>query len=424
MKKKTQTPWNVFFAIILAVFFGTWAGQDRAIFGITYYSILDTFGTIFLNSLTLIVVPIVSSSIITGIARIGNEKSFGRLGGKMFTFFLGTSLLAILIGLLCVNILAPGYSQMSSAIQTLGTPLSDILAKGESHSIFNFLLQIIPPNIVEIFSSGHMLGLIFFSFLFGYALSQIDAEPSVILQSFWQGIFQTMIKITHIILKFLPYGVFCLVGKVFAITGFHSLQSLALFFVTTIVGFLIYMLIGLPVLLKLIGRVSPIRHFKAMYPALMTGFSTSSSSATLPITIECVEKRALVSNRICSLVIPLGTSINMAGSALYACIATVFVAQCYNIPLTFSTQFLIVFMSLITSLGIAGIPSGSLISIIVILKTIGLPPEGIGLFIAVDRLLDMCRTVVNISSDSTCAVLVARSEGEDKVLSQDPKLFK
>jgi proton glutamate symport protein len=420
MQKKAKIPWNIFIAIILATFFGSWAGTERTIFGITFYSILDTLGSIFLNALTLLVVPLVSSSIITGIARIGNDQSFGRLGKKMFAFFLGTSLMAILIGLLFVNIFSPG-SMQSAPQSLLGNQSIEVIKKSDAFSMSSFLIQIIPPNIVEIFSQGHMLGLILFSLLFGYTLSKIDSHPSSILQGFWQGIFQTMIQITHILLKFLPYGVFCLVGKVFATSGLQSLQSLVLFFITAITGFAVFMFIGLPILLKFVAKVSPIRHFKAMTPALITAFSTSSSSAALPVTIDCVEKRAGVSNRICGLVIPLGTTINMSGSALYSCIAALFVAQCYGMQLTFMTQLLTVAMSLVASVGIAGIPSGSLVSIIVILKVLGLPPEGIGLFIAVDRILDMCRTTVNVFSDSTCAVLVACSEGEKNVLASDPE---
>ena len=169
---------------------------------------------------------------------------------------------------------------------------------------------------------------------------------------------------------------------------------------TVLLGLAVYMCIGLPVLLKFIGRVNPIRQFQAMSPALITAFSTSSSSATLPVTINCVEKRAGVSNRICSLVVPLGTSVNMSGSALYECVAAMFIAQAYGIHMSFMTQFLVVGLSLITSIGVAGIPSASIIAIMIILKTIGLPLEGIGLFLAVDRLLDMCRTTVNVFSDS------------------------
>lgn len=264
-----------------------------------------------------------------------------------------------------------------------------------------------------------MLGLIFFSLIFGYCLSKVDSKNGSILMGFWQGVFLAMIEFTHIIMKCLPLGVFFLVAKVFAESGFKSLQSLGVFTLAVLLGLLTFVFVGLPILLKTIGKVSPRRHFKAMGPALITAFSTSSSSATLPITIDCVEKRAGVSNKICSLVIPLGTSINMSGSALYECVAAVFVAQAYGIEMTLMTQFTVVLLSLITSIGVAGVPSASLVAIIAILKAIGLPIEGIGFFIAVDRILDMCRTTVNVFSDSCCAVLVATSEGEKNVLAHE-----
>lgn len=415
-RKKHRRPWGVFVAIALAIIFGSWVGNQASVFGITFYAIFDVLGTIFLNALTLVVVPLVSSSIITGISRIGNEGAFGRLGGKMFTFYIGTSLLAILIGLLFVNLIHPGASHI--APPEGGMALNE-LPNHEGQAFVQVLVSIIPSNVLAAFSRGEMLGLIFFSLLFGYSMSKIDSHPAATLQSFFQGIFQTMIQVTHIIMKFLPYGVFCLVAKVFMSTGIGSLEAVALFFATVMLGLIVFMFIALPLLLKFIGRVNPIFHFKAMAPALVTAFSTSSSSATLPITIDCVEKRAGVSNRICSLVVPLGTSINMSGSALYECVAAMFVAQAYGIDLSFGTQFLVVLMALVTSIGVAGIPSASLVAIIVILRVVGLPAEGIGLFIAVDRLLDMCRTTVNVFSDSCCAILVARSEGEKNVLATD-----
>lgn len=422
-QKKQKRPWGVFIAIVLAIAFGSWAGQNSGFLGITFYAIFDVIGTIFLNALTLVVVPLVSASIITGISRIGNEGAFGRLGGKMFLFYIGTSLLAILIGLVFVNLINPGAAYVGSPLTSEGTDLSALknnLSHNGPGTFVQVLVSIVPSNIIAAFSRGEMLGLIFFSILFGYSLSKIDAHPGSVVQSFFQGIFQTMIQVTHIIMKFLPYGVFCLVAKVFMSTGISSLKGVSLFFSAVMLGLITFMFVGLPLLLKFIAKVSPIRHFKAMAPALVTAFSTSSSSATLPITIDCVEKRAGVSNRICSLVVPLGTSINMSGSALYECVAAMFIAQAYGIELSFSTQFLIVLMSLVTSMGVAGIPSASLVAILIILKVIGLPAEGMGLFIAVDRLLDMCRTTVNVFSDSCCAVLVAKSEGETHVLSSDP----
>lgn len=419
MKKKGKSPWKVIIAILLGVICGSLTGTSSGVFGITFYSIYDLIGKLFINSLMLIVVPLVSASIITGIARIGNESTMGRLGLKIFGFYIGTSFIAILIGLLVVNLFNPGASFTEHG-STIITPeataqLKADLASGEGLSISSVILQIIPSNIIDAFH-GQMMGLIFFSLLFGYAVSKIDHHPQSIILGFWQAVFQSMLVITDVIMYFLPFGVFCLVAKSFATAGLDSLRALAMFFLTVIVGLSLFMFVGLPLLLKFIGKVNPINHFRAMAPALVTAFSTSSSSATLPVTIECVEKRAGVSNRICSLVIPLGTSINMSGSALYECVAALFIAQVYGLELSFTTQFSVVLLSLITSIGIAGIPSASIVAIIVILKAIGLPAEGIGLLFAVDRILDMCRTTVNVFSDSCCAVLVATSEGEKEVL--------
>lgn len=417
-------PWKVFAAIILGMIIGSFTQQGSTHFGIQLFEyafpVYDLCGNIFINALTLIVVPLVSSSIITGIARIGNEASFGRLGVKTFGFYIGTSLLAILIGLLFVNLLKPGFMIKPETIAA-HVNIADVqehIIIEETNKFSDILLQIVPSNIIDTFGRGQMLGLIFFSLIFGYCISKIESHTSSILTGFWQGIFQAMIRFTHIIMKFLPLGVFFLVARVFAEAGFQSLQSLGLFTLAVLLGLAVFMFVALPLLLKVVARVRPMLHFKAMGPALITAFSTSSSSATLPITIDCVEKRAGVSNRICSLVIPLGTSINMSGSALYECVAAMFVAQAYGIDLSFTTQFIVVLLALITSIGVAGVPSASLVAIIAILKAIGLPIEGIGLFIAVDRLLDMCRTTVNVFSDSCCAILVARTEGEKGVLTK------
>lgn len=420
-KKKGKSPWVILGAIILGVVTGSLTGDKASLLGITFYSFYDLVGKLFINALMLIVVPLVSSSIITGIARIGNESAFGRLGLKIFGYYIGTSFLAILVGLLVVNLFNPGAFFTAHGTAVIDpesvAKINEKLAGGSGISITSVILQIIPGNIIDVFH-GQMLGLIFFSLLFGYAISKIESYPQSILIGFWQGIFQATLVFTDVIMKFLPLGVFCLVAKSFATAGLDSLRSLAVFFVTVVVGLSIFTFIVLPLLLKFVARVSPALHFKAMAPALVMAFSTSSSSATLPVTIECVERRAGVSNRICSLVIPLGTSINMSGSALYECVAAIFIAQVYGVDLTWSVQLSIVLLSLVTSIGIAGIPSASIVAIIVILKAIGLPPEGIGLLFAVDRILDMCRTTVNVFSDSCCAVLVAKGEGEQDVLTR------
>jgi len=418
--KKKQRPWKVFIAIILGIILGCLTQKGKVFFGIEPFKIYNFFGTLFLNALTMVTVPLVASSIITGIARIGNETSFGRLGAKTFAFYLSTSLIAILIGLAFVNLLTPGHYIHVDQLQTMSTAhLHEQLTTLESYRFTQTFMQLIPSNIFDTFAKGEMLGVIFFSLVFGYCVSKIEQKSSSTLFHFFQAVFHAMIRLIHIVMKFLPLGVFFLVARTFSETGLKSLESLGMFTLAALLGLGVFMFIALPLMLKWIGRVKPQRHFRAMAPALVTAFSTSSSSATLPITLDCVEKRAGVSNRICSLVIPLGTSINMSGSALYECVAAMFIAQAYGIELSFLSQFLLVFLSLITSIGVAGVPSASLVAIIAILKSLGLPLEGIGLFVAVDRLLDMCRTTVNVFSDSCCAILVARTEGEEAVLSKN-----
>ncbi len=421
MSKKNWALVFVFAAIILGIIVGRLVGTTASLFTITYYAAFDLLGSLFINALSLVVVPLVSCSIITGVAKMAKDHSFGRLGAKTFAFYISTSFLAVVIGVVFVNLIAPGKSVQVEAMST--AQHHEIVQKHmeslQGDNIRQLILEIIPSNVLWSFSKGQMLGLIFFSILFGFSLSKVQNAMGETVLNACQGIFQTMIEITHLVLKLLPFGVFCLVAKTFAVTGFDSLRGLLLFFITVLCGLFVFAGIVLPLLLRFVGGVNPIRHVRAMAPAILTAFSTSSSSATLPITIDCVEKRAKVSNKICSLVVPLGSSMNMSGSALYECVAALFVAQAYGLEVSMITQVVVVFLALLTSMGVAGIPAGSLVCVIVILQALGLPAEGIGLFLAVDRLLDMCRTTVNVFSDSCCAVLVATSEGEKEVLSVD-----
>ncbi len=407
--------WKVLIAIVLAGVVGTYTGTTAGIFGLTFYSIFDVLGQLFINALTLIIVPLVSSAIISGLGQMGGEGSFRKLGLKTFTFYITTTLLAVIVGLVVVNVFKPGLSHTPIHFESSSTITEHVHALSGSESFNQILFKLIPSNIIEAASQGNMLGIIFFSLLFGFVLMKIPGQMGETMVYFWKGLFQIMMKITHIIMKMMPLGVFCLVAKVIASQGIQSIIELGSFFFTTILGLLVFCLVVLPTLLRIMG-ISPLRHIRAIAPALITGFSTSSSAAALPITIECVEKRAGVSNRVCSFVVPLGTSMNMAGSALYECVAALFIAQVYGIDMTIGHQILIVLLSLITSMGVAAVPSASLVAIIIILNAMGLPHEGLALIIPVDRLLDMCRTATNIFSDTACAVLVAKTEGE-KVLS-------
>lgn len=422
-KKKKKRPWAVLFTIALAIVVGTLVGKETAIFGIPLISIFDVIGKLFLNGLTLIVVPLVTSSIILGVARIGSDVQFGRIGLKTFGFYFLTKLLAVVIGVVLVNLIQPGsvvdIAKVSGSMDAEKLAMmQQQLNMGAGSAFVHLLYDLVPSNIVNAFAKGNMLGIILFSIVFGYAIIHTAEKHKETQLHFWNGVFEAMLKMTDYLMRLLIIGVFCLVAKVFAETGLESLRNVGLFFVTVILSLAIFCLGALPLLLRFVAKVPTWRLFRAMGPALITAFSTSSSSASLPITLECVEKRAGVSNRICSLVIPLGISINLTGSALYEGVAAIFIAQSYGIDLSFGMQFLFVFIALFTSIGIAGVPHGGLVIILMILKIMGLPLEGIGLILAVDRILDMFRTTANIFADGVCAVLVAKSEGEKNVLTK------
>lgn len=400
-------------AILLAVIAGHLTGTESSIFGVTFYQIYSLVGKIFLNALMLVVVPLVVSSIISGTAKMGNDQSFGLLGAKTFTVFLGTNLIAILIGWGLSMLIDPGALQqeigvLSSKAQELAASANE----GGFSKIEQIFLRLVPSNIFQAAAEGQMLGLILFSLLFGFFITKIPKESGLILTQFWQGIFQVMMKITEFFMKMMPIGVFALVAKVVATTGLESITNVGYYFLTVILGLLLYMLGALSLLLFGVAKVHPISHLKAMMPALVTAFSTSSSAATLPVAIECVEKNSGVSNRITSFTLPLGTSLNLAGSSLQVIVSVFFIAGVYGVGLTLSTQLIIILMAWLLSLGVAGVPSASLISIVIILTAIGFPADGIGLIMAVERVLDMCRTTVNIYSNSCSAVIIARSEGE------------
>jgi Na+/H+-dicarboxylate symporter len=418
---KLKLHWQIVIALILAVIAGTLTGIDAGVFGITFYSIYEFFGTLFLNALKMLIVPLVVSSIISGMAGASQSDAFGRLGLKTLAYYMTTSLLAILVGLMLVNLYAPGIVDGQPAREVLGmsADTSDMLAKTEGKGagdVIEVFLRMVPTNVVAAAANGQLLGLIFFSLLFGFFMTRIHDRYVETMQNFWQGIFEVMMRITDWVMKFAPIGVFALVAKVVASTGFDAFKPLAVFMLTVLSALAVHVFVTLPLLLKFIARVNPLRHYRAMAPALLTAFSTSSSSATLPLTMECVEKNAGVSNRTSSFVLPLGATVNMDGTALYECVAAIFIAQAYGLELTFATQFTIVLIALLTSIGVAGIPAASLVAIVVILAAIGLPAEGIGLILAVDRILDMCRTSVNVFSDSCGAVLIARSEDETEIL--------
>ncbi|WP_152831589.1 dicarboxylate/amino acid:cation symporter [Hydrogenovibrio sp. JE_KL2] len=416
---KIALHWQILIALIFAALMGGWAGTDKAIFGVLWLSIFTFIGTLFLNALKMIVVPLVVSAIITGVANIGSQGGFGRLGAKTIGYYLMTSSIAIIVGLTLVNLIHPGVSGNGVPVLHTDAAVMQAVQGKSAGDIVEVFLRMIPVNVVNAAATGQMLGLIFFSLLFGYFMTRIQSDFKQTLSQFWNGVFEVMMLITQWVMKFAPLGVFGLVAASIAKTGFDQFENLAMFFLTVTLALGVHLFVVMPILLKTIGKVqNPWLHYQAMAPVLLTAFSTSSSSSTLPVTIESVEKRAGVSNRISSFVLPLGATVNMDGTALYECVAAIFIAQMFGINLDWSTQLLIVIVALTTSIGVAGIPSASLVAISIILVAVGLPAEAIGLLLVVDRLLDMMRTAVNVFSDSVGAVIIARSEGETNVLTE------
>ena len=417
---KLALHWQILIAISLAIVAGLATDGDTRVLGISFVAVYQFIGALFLNALKMIIVPLVLSSIISGIAGIGENENLGRLGGKTILFYATTSLLAILVGLAVVNITTPGIVDGQAAASQLNlttdkSELDAVVAKVEGRSgsdISDVFLRMVPANIVAAAADGQMLGLIFFGLLFGLFMTRIDNSRGQLLKNFWQGIFETMMLITMWVMKFAPIGVFGLVAKTVAATGFAAFQPLLVFFFSVVGALAIHAFITLPLLLRFVGKVNPALFIQKMSPVMLTAFSTASSSATLPLTLETVEKEVGVSNGTTSFVLPLGATINMDGTALYECVAAMFIAQAYGLDLSITQQFTIVLVALLTSIGVAGIPAASLVAITVILGVIGLPLEGLGLLLVTDRILDMMRTAVNVYSDSCGAVIIARTEGE------------
>ena len=408
--------WQILLALLLAVIAGALFEPTSQFLGISFGAVCDFIGTLFLNALKMLIVPLVVASIICGMMDLTPER-LGRLGGKTLVYYATTSLLAILIGLLMVNLINPGLVDGVPVKDSIGlsADTDNVLDKVEGKGtadIAEVFLRMVPTNIVAAAANGQMLGLIFFSLLFGYFIHKSQPDIATTQKRFWQGVLDVMMSITTLVMKFAPIGVFALVTKVILVSGLDAMRPLAYFFITVVLALAMHLFILLPVILKFIARVNPRYHFRAMMPALLTAFSTSSSSATLPVTLDCVEHRAGVSNQVGGFTLPLGATVNMDGTALYECVAAMFLAQAYGLQLDVTTQFTIVLIALLTSIGVAGIPSASLVAITIILAAIGLPLEAIGLILVVDRVLDMCRTAVNVFSDSCCAVTIARIEGE------------
>ena len=366
-------------------------------------------GDIFLRALKMVIIPLIFSSIISGVTSMGSGKNLGRLGLKTISYYITTSTLAIITGLFLVNLIKPGVGVDLGLSQTV-----EGLAESAG-SVKDILYRLVPDNIVNAMAQGIILSVIFFAVIFGFFITKVEGKYKDSLTTFFDAVFEVMMKITLFVIKFTPLGILGIVAKEVARNSDQLANiagSLAIYMLTVFAGLMIHAFFTLPLITRIIGKARPFRHFKNMATPLLTAFSTSSSSATLPLTMESLEYNSGVSNKITSFTLPLGATINMDGTALYECVAAMFIAQAYGVELSFVEQALVVFTALLASIGAAGIPMAGLVMITVVLTAVGLPLEGIGLILAVDRILDMIRTSVNVWSDSCGAVIIARSEGE------------
>jgi len=369
---------------------------------------ISWMGDIFIRALKMLIIPLILSSLITGITGIGSGSSLGRLGFKTMLYYVMTSVFAILTGQILVNLFNPGIGANINLVQEV-----EGLAE-KQRSFLDIIVNIVPDNIVSAMVNNEMLSIIFFAILFGFFITRISQRHAEFLQDFFTSVFEVMMKITLFVIKFTPLGIFGIVAKTIAdqddLIGLVS--SMGLYMLTVILALAIHAMITLPLIVRWIGKSNPLKHFRNMTTPLLTAFSTSSSGATLPLTIQAVEENSGVSNKISSFTLPLGATVNMDGTALYECVAAIFIAQAYGVDLSFVQQIIIVFTALLASIGAAAIPMAGLVMITVILSAVGLPLEGVGLILAVDRILDMFRTTVNVWSDSCGAVVIAKSEGE------------
>ena len=403
--------WKILIAMILGVFMGLLFDSFK-IKSTLIFELIILIGDIFIKLLKMVIVPLVFTSITIGISSIKNRSKIRRLSTKTFLYYISTSFMAILVGLFLANTIQPGIG--ASVISDAG--VYDTSKLSTSSSMVDILKRMIPNNPVSAFANGDMLSIIFFAIFFGITLSLISSEKSSPVLGVIHSIYHVIIKMTRTIINLAPFGVFSLMVKAISLSGLTIFKELGMYAFTIILGLSIHLFVIIPAILILFTKVNPIKHFKSIAPAMITAFSTSSSNATLPVTIKCVRENIKVSNETSSFVLPMGSTINMDGTALYECAGVLFIAQALGIPLDAGQQFIVVITALLASIGAAGIPSAGLVMLFIVTDAVGLNSDAVALWVgsmlAIDRPLDMLRTMVNISSDSVGAAVIAHSEGE------------
>jgi Na+/H+-dicarboxylate symporter len=399
--------------ILLGLVFGTIAGL---VLGPSIV-VIKPIGDAFIKLITMIVVPLVFASILVGVASLGDLAKLGRIGVKTVAYYLTTTAIAITIGLVLANVVRPGSRLATDIKERLLTDFSsaadvNIEAAATPPSIVDTLLDIIPTNPIGSLAEANMLQIIFFAMVFGIALTYLDKSKAEPVLRFMDAVNEAMIQLVHLVMKIAPFGVFALIAAIIGQYGLGILRTLVVYSLVVVLGLVIHVTLVYPTAVKLFAGMSPVLFFKGIAPAQLVAFSTSSSNATLPVSMECAEENLGVSEEVSAFVLPLGATINMDGTALYQGVATVFIGQVYGLELSLGQQLMVLGTATLASIGAAGVPGVGMITLTLVLKTVGIPVEGIALILGVDRILDMCRTTINITGDISCAVVVAASEGE------------
>ncbi len=376
---------------------------------------IKPIGTIFIRLLMFIAIPLVLSSLIVGASSLGDLKKVGRIGLKMLAFYSITIAIAIIIGLSLTNAIEPGRRLSADAKEKLmvefAPNIQSRIQEALELNIINTIVNIVPTNPIYALANSEMLQIVFFALIVGVTLTAIRREKSEPVIKFFDGFSELMIKMVDYIMKIAPYGVFALIAATISEFGFDILQTLIWYAATLLLGLFIQQFFVLGAFVKTFAKMSPIRFFKGIREVMLIAFSSSSSAATLPINIESCEVNLGIPKNITSFVLPLGATINMNGTSMYQAVAAVFIAQVYGVELHISEQLIILLTALLASIGTAPVPGVGIIMLIIVLRSVNIPEEGIALIIGVDRLLDMCRTVVNVSGDAAVAAIVAKSEG-------------
>jgi len=419
MKNPWSDPARIFLALVLGVFVGALVPATAGLGTLTTGAVFSFVGDLFLRLLQMVVVPLVATSIVTSVARLGRDHAFARLGAKTAGYYVLTTILASLVALVIFNLVQPGKvdaevsAQLRAGVPGSVEEVREGLDGKSTGDLADVIRRAVPVNILGAASDNReMLAVIFFALLFGFFSGRLPDGKREAFLNFWESANEVMLAITHAVMRVAPFGIFALIARNVQESGSAALGPLALFFACVAGGLLFHMFVTLAVLMRTLGGFRPWPHYRAMLPALLTAFSTASSSATLPVTMECVEKNAGVSPRVAGFTLPLGSTVNMDGTALYECAVVLFIAQLYGVSLDWTQQLLVVVLALLTSIGVAGIPAASLVAIVIILQALGLPLEAIAIVMATDRILDMMRTTVNVFGDTTAAVVIAASEGE------------